>query len=445
MFTGKYILSPMVRVGGLPFRLTCLHYGADLVYAEEVIAHRLLKSTKVINETLGTVDFLDEDGGVCFRTTSEESDKVFFQMGVSDPEVAAQAALMIEPHVAGIDVNMGCPKDYSIKGNMGAALLSQPDLIKKILCKLVSVCSKPVTCKIRILKTEEATVALCKEIASTGIAALTVHGRTRYTRSSHACNYDIIKAIKAQITIPVILNGASLDITNKGDMTGLMKETGADSIMVARAAWYNPSIFRDPEPAPVREAVQTFMRYCIDYNCSLHILKYTMGKFRGAFKDGATSLEVTRHIEAKLIYQYFGLGDYYDEVKSRRSDNIQEEFQRNKRQKLGQDYKILEEELTPPILQSFRSKIAPKQILNQWLEINGFTKPTFWTTDSNRIFTGFLKIDNDTFAMEGNFKNKKTAIQAVSYAYCMKQNIELRHYKTGSRTKCGDCKCKSEG
>ena len=101
MFTGKYILSPMVRVGGLPFRLTCLHYGADLVYAEEVIAHRLLKSTKVINETLGTVDFLDEDGGVCFRTTSEESDKVFFQMGVSDPEVAAQAALMIEPHVAG--------------------------------------------------------------------------------------------------------------------------------------------------------------------------------------------------------------------------------------------------------------------------------------------------------------------------------------------------------
>jgi tRNA-dihydrouridine synthase len=71
------------------------------VYGEEVIAQRLLKCTKVINETLSTVDFLDEDGGVCFRTTSEESDKVIFQMGVSDPEVAAQAALMIEPHVAG--------------------------------------------------------------------------------------------------------------------------------------------------------------------------------------------------------------------------------------------------------------------------------------------------------------------------------------------------------
>ena len=101
MFSGKYILSPMVRVGGLPFRLTCLDYGADLVYAEEVIAQRLLKCTKILNETLDTVDFLDEDGGVCFRTTSKESDKVIFQMGVSDPDVAAQAAQMIEPYVAG--------------------------------------------------------------------------------------------------------------------------------------------------------------------------------------------------------------------------------------------------------------------------------------------------------------------------------------------------------
>ena len=101
MFSGKYILSPMVRVGGLPFRLTCLSYGADLVYAEEVIAQRLLKCTKVINDTLETVDFLDEDGGVCFRTTASECEKVIFQMGVSDPEVAAKAALMIEPHVAG--------------------------------------------------------------------------------------------------------------------------------------------------------------------------------------------------------------------------------------------------------------------------------------------------------------------------------------------------------
>ena len=101
MFTGKCILAPMVRVGRLPFRLTCLHYGADIVYAEEVIAQRLLKSTKVINDPLGTVDFYDEDGGICFRTSSAESKHVIFQMGVSDPRVAADAAKMIEPYVAG--------------------------------------------------------------------------------------------------------------------------------------------------------------------------------------------------------------------------------------------------------------------------------------------------------------------------------------------------------
>ena len=101
MFKDKYILAPMVRVGCLPFRLTCLEYGADLVYAQEVIAQRLLNSTKVANELLGTTDFLDEDGSICFRTSPAESDKVIFQMGVSDPEVAVKAALIIEPYVAG--------------------------------------------------------------------------------------------------------------------------------------------------------------------------------------------------------------------------------------------------------------------------------------------------------------------------------------------------------
>eukprot|EP00116_Pleurobrachia_bachei_P010275 sb/3470537/ len=203
----------MVRVGGLPFRLTCLEYGADLVFAEEIIAQRLLDTTRVDNPDLGTTDFLDENGSVCFRTCEAERDKMVFQMGVSDPEVAVRAAKIIEPYVAGIDVNMGCPKSYSIKGNMGAALLTQPDLIKDILTALVKSCSKPITAKIRILPEEEATLSLCRVIESTGVAALTVHGRTASTRSSAPCNYDMITRIKKELSIPVILNGASLDIT----------------------------------------------------------------------------------------------------------------------------------------------------------------------------------------------------------------------------------------
>lgn len=101
MFKDKFILAPMVRVGGLPFRLTCLHYGADLVFAEEIIGQRFLRCTKVNNELLETTDFLDEDGGVCFRTTDREKDKLVFQMGVSDPDVAVKVAKIIEPYVAG--------------------------------------------------------------------------------------------------------------------------------------------------------------------------------------------------------------------------------------------------------------------------------------------------------------------------------------------------------
>ena len=65
--------------------------------------------------------------------------------------------------------------------------------------------------------------------------------------------------------------------------------------------------------------------------------------------------------------------------------------------------------------------------------LNGFDKPTFWTTENNRIFTPYLQIDNDIFTINSQLKNKRTAMQALAYAYCMNYHIELRHYKTGPR------------
>lgn len=79
--------------------------------------------------------------------------------------------------MAGIDVNMGCPKEYSTKGGMGAALLSDPDKIEKILSALVRGTHRPVTCKIRLLPSLEDTLSLVKRIERTGIAAITIHGR----------------------------------------------------------------------------------------------------------------------------------------------------------------------------------------------------------------------------------------------------------------------------
>lgn len=109
-----------------------------------------------------------------------------------------------ENDVAGFDVNMGCPKEFSIKGGMGAALLRQPEKVKNILTNLVSNLKIPVTCKIRLLPTHEETISFAKIAQDCGIAAITVHGRTKDERPQHPNNNQAIQRITEELTIPVI-------------------------------------------------------------------------------------------------------------------------------------------------------------------------------------------------------------------------------------------------
>lgn len=135
---------------------------------------------------LGTVDYIDEtDGNVVFRTCATERDRVVLQMGTCSAERALSVARMVQSDVAGIDVNMGCPKEFSIKGGMGAALMSNPDTAKSILRALVGGLQVPVTCKIRIFPDVEQTLELAAGLEACGIAAITVHGRTRKERPQH--------------------------------------------------------------------------------------------------------------------------------------------------------------------------------------------------------------------------------------------------------------------
>lgn len=117
MFVNTVSLAPMVRAGSLPFRTLCLKYGADLVWGEEIIDKRIIKCTRVVNERLSTIDYnvIGERGKgnvdvLIFRTCERETGKVIFQLGTSCPERALIAAKVVEKDVAGIDINMGCPK-----------------------------------------------------------------------------------------------------------------------------------------------------------------------------------------------------------------------------------------------------------------------------------------------------------------------------------------------
>ena len=207
-YRDKMILAPMVKIGTLPFRLLALQYGADIVYTEEIIDKRLLSSERLDNPVLGTVDYIDRrDNSLVFRTCAREKPKLgdvtildfsyassvtwtwttgplylyisVMQIGTSDPNRAAAVARKVEADVSGIDVNMGCPKSFSLKGGMGAALLTQPDKVRDILTRMVAAVSIPVTAKIRLLPDMEDTLKLVEVIQETGIAALGVHGRTK--------------------------------------------------------------------------------------------------------------------------------------------------------------------------------------------------------------------------------------------------------------------------
>ncbi|XP_004343266.1 tRNA dihydrouridine synthase Dus2 [Capsaspora owczarzaki ATCC 30864] len=243
-------------------------YGADLVYSEEIIDHRMIRAKRTYNPHLHSVDFVQPDGTVIFRTCPAERGKLVFQMGTADPARAVAVARLVMHDVLAVDVNMGCPKSYSTDGGMGAALLKHPDKIHAILTALVAAVGEHVhvTCKIRVLATVEETVALAKMIESTGVSALAVHCRLTHERPREPGHPDMLKPIVDALSIPVIANGGSLDIVSHDDIEAFRQRTGCASVMVARAAQNNPSVFR-PEPlVPRLEMARQLLRTGIEWD-----------------------------------------------------------------------------------------------------------------------------------------------------------------------------------
>ncbi|KAL5988383.1 hypothetical protein ACLOJK_036147 [Asimina triloba] len=192
-------------------------------------------------EFLGTTDLIEKGtGNVVFRTCDEEKERVVFQMGTSNAVRALTAAQLICQDVAAVDINMGCPKSFSLSGGMGAALLSNPELIHDILTTLRRNLDTPVTCKIRLLKSSRDTVELARRIETTGVSALAVHGRRVADRPRDPAKWNEIADVVAALSIPVIANG---NVFEYEDFQRLKEATGASSVMVARGALWNASIF----------------------------------------------------------------------------------------------------------------------------------------------------------------------------------------------------------
>eukprot|EP00088_Acartia_fossae_P057356 TRINITY_DN6690_c0_g1_i1.p1 TRINITY_DN6690_c0_g1~~TRINITY_DN6690_c0_g1_i1.p1 ORF type:complete len:443 (+),score=54.28 TRINITY_DN6690_c0_g1_i1:48-1376(+) len=340
-YTGKMILAPMVKVGTLPMRLLALEYGADIVYTEEIIDWKLLNSNRVENKLLGTVDYIDKtDNTLVFRTCPQERGHLVLQIGTSDGDRAARVAKMVEQDIDGIDVNMGCPKSFSLKGGMGAALLTKPDKILDILTKLKASVSIPVTCKIRVFSDVAKSVELVKMIETTGVAAVGVHGRTKDQRPNDENNVDAIKQIVAAVNVPIIANGGSSNNRNSPINTyqgirQFWKESTASSVMIARAAEWNVSVFRDAEKlVDIMTVIHQYLAIAIHYDYPFLIVKYCVQQMLGSmqsetelgkkFLESATMGDLCRVFDIEDAYRErqkeLGLNNIPDHVYSARID-----------------------------------------------------------------------------------------------------------------------------
>jgi len=224
------LLAPMAGVTDKPFRQLCRMYGAGLAVSEMVASDPALWNTKKSQLRLDHYE--------------EESPRAVQIVG-ADPQAMAQAAKYNADLGAQIiDINMGCPARKVCNVFSGSALMQDEILVTKILESVVDAIDIPVTLKLRTgwNKENKNAVKIARIAENSGIQMLTIHGRTRACGFKGDVEYQTIKQVKDHVSIPVIANG---DITGPEKAADVLHATGADGIMLGRAALGNPWIFRE--------------------------------------------------------------------------------------------------------------------------------------------------------------------------------------------------------
>ena len=225
-------VAPMAGVTDRPFRQLCKTLGAGVAVSEMVTSNSLLygsaKTRRRANHT-------------------GEVDPISVQIAGADPQMMAEAARYNADRGAQIiDINMGCPAKKVCNVMAGSALLQNEPLVARILEAVVGAVDVPVTLKIRTGwdKSHRNAITVARIAESCGIQALAIHGRTRACGYTGDAEYQTIAAVKAAIGIPVIANG---DITSPEKAREVLRLTGADGVMIGRAAQGRPWIFREIE------------------------------------------------------------------------------------------------------------------------------------------------------------------------------------------------------
>jgi tRNA-dihydrouridine synthase B len=317
---GNLFLGPMAGVTALPFRLLCREKGADLVYTEMVSAKGIKYNSR------NTQDLL---------LIHEEERPVALQLFGADPDILSETAKRLEYRNFDIlDINMGCPVPKVVNNGEGSALMKNPKLIGEIVRKVAESIHKPVTVKIRKGFREDCVnaVEVAKTAQENGAAAIAVHARTREQFYSGRADWEVIRAVKEAVSVPVIGSG---DVFTPQDAKRMLEQTGCDAIMLARGTRGNPWIFEQtkaylekgillPKPsfAEVRDMILRHARLAAEYKGEYigflemrkHVAWYTAGY------PGSARLRSRINEIGKLDDLCRLLEEYQDSINSQRNE-----------------------------------------------------------------------------------------------------------------------------
>ncbi|MTV83322.1 tRNA dihydrouridine synthase DusB [Secundilactobacillus folii] len=249
----QVVVAPMAGVTNSAFRVICKEFGAGLVVCE------MISDRGIMYHNQKTLDMM-------FVDASEHPMSI--QIFGGTKETLVQAAKFVDQNTAAdiIDINMGCPVNKVVKTDAGAKWLLDPNKVYEMVSYVTDAVKKPVTVKMRTGWDDKHIYAVDNALAAerAGASALAMHGRTRKQMYQGHADWDILKEVASQLTIPFMGNG---DVRSAEDAKQMLDHTGADAVMIGRAAMGNPWMLRQtehylatgellPEPTPEKK-IQT--------------------------------------------------------------------------------------------------------------------------------------------------------------------------------------------
>ncbi len=266
-------LAPMRAVNCPSFRIMCKRHGAGLLSTQTFWSWEAEKWERRLGE-----EFAGKEAPLSV------------QVGGNQPDELKQAVGLLEPNADVVDFNAGCPHADACGNKSGAFLLLHLNQLERAVAAVISSTNKPVTAKIRTGWSPDKVnvVDVAKLLANLGVAAITVHGRTRQQLFKGSADWGLVKAAKEAVQVPVIGNG---DVCSGQDAGRMMAETGCDAVMIGRAAKGNPFIFRQVNdwldrhvetPRDARQAIGDFRAFAKSYHTIEHDRSVT------EFKEQAT-------------------------------------------------------------------------------------------------------------------------------------------------------------